>query len=262
MTAKVCLRCDWSGVTTDDACPRCGAGLFASAAHDPGGGRPPTGRPIDGAAHGAIVARHARGGARRPARDRRGGVRPAPHAPAPPWARHRPVARASCSRRPPRARALGCGSGTSATNTASQGPLLDVPGPTNSSTATKCTVVGWGSRPAARPGARLRPALPRSRRIGRCRSRRGMPSRGRRAPPPSASCGPGRRATARGSRSAPGSCRSADRWSASTVSAAGSRRPSPEIGIFPTSRSSATRCPPRCASAPATWSRSCPATDS
>ena len=41
MTAKVCLRCDWSGVTTDDSCPRCGAGLFASARTTPG----------DGAAH-------------------------------------------------------------------------------------------------------------------------------------------------------------------------------------------------------------------
>ncbi len=42
MTAKVCLRCDWSGVTTDDTCPRCGAGLFASARTTPGeGARPP-----------------------------------------------------------------------------------------------------------------------------------------------------------------------------------------------------------------------------
>ena len=27
MTTKVCLRCDWSGSTASDACPRCGAGL-------------------------------------------------------------------------------------------------------------------------------------------------------------------------------------------------------------------------------------------
>lgn len=30
MTAKLCLRCDWSGVTSDDVCPNCGAGLFTS----------------------------------------------------------------------------------------------------------------------------------------------------------------------------------------------------------------------------------------
>ena len=42
MTAKVCLRCDWSGVTTEDTCPRCGAGLFASGRTSPGeGARPP-----------------------------------------------------------------------------------------------------------------------------------------------------------------------------------------------------------------------------
>jgi len=30
VTAKLCLRCDWSGVTTGDVCPNCGAGLFTS----------------------------------------------------------------------------------------------------------------------------------------------------------------------------------------------------------------------------------------
>ena len=44
MTAKkVCLRCDWSGVTSEDACPRCGAGLFASARTTPDpAAHPPT----------------------------------------------------------------------------------------------------------------------------------------------------------------------------------------------------------------------------
>jgi hypothetical protein len=36
VTAKVCLRCDWSGTIRDDTCPRCGAGLF-SARSDKGG---------------------------------------------------------------------------------------------------------------------------------------------------------------------------------------------------------------------------------
>ncbi|MEP6758264.1 MAG: hypothetical protein ABJB55_03625 [Actinomycetota bacterium] len=31
MTAKLCLRCDWSGDGADATCPRCGAGLFARA---------------------------------------------------------------------------------------------------------------------------------------------------------------------------------------------------------------------------------------
>jgi hypothetical protein len=30
MSAKVCFRCDWSGATTEDACPRCGATLHAA----------------------------------------------------------------------------------------------------------------------------------------------------------------------------------------------------------------------------------------
>jgi hypothetical protein len=30
VTAKVCLRCDWSGTIGDDTCPRCGAGLFSA----------------------------------------------------------------------------------------------------------------------------------------------------------------------------------------------------------------------------------------
>ena len=35
MTARICLRCDWSGAVTDGTCPRCGAGLFSA-------GRPPS----------------------------------------------------------------------------------------------------------------------------------------------------------------------------------------------------------------------------
>ena len=36
MTAKLCLRCDWSGTTRDDTCPRCGAGLFSASADKTG----------------------------------------------------------------------------------------------------------------------------------------------------------------------------------------------------------------------------------
>ena len=36
MTAKICLRCDWSGATGDDTCPRCGAGLFSASADTAG----------------------------------------------------------------------------------------------------------------------------------------------------------------------------------------------------------------------------------
>jgi len=45
MTAKVCLRCDWSGSTASDTCPRCGASLHV-------GGRPRSGssEPEGGAA--------------------------------------------------------------------------------------------------------------------------------------------------------------------------------------------------------------------
>jgi hypothetical protein len=40
MTAKVCLRCDWSGATTSDACPRCGAPLHGGATSGGVGGAP------------------------------------------------------------------------------------------------------------------------------------------------------------------------------------------------------------------------------
>ena len=36
MTAKVCLRCDWSGSIGDDVCPRCGAGLFTAGSRTTG----------------------------------------------------------------------------------------------------------------------------------------------------------------------------------------------------------------------------------
>ena len=87
---------------------------------------------------------------------------------------------------------------------------------------------------------------------------RGTRSRGCPAPPPSASCDRARPGPVRGSPSVPGSYRSASRWSASTGSGAASPSPSRETGTCPTSRSSATGSPPRCASAPGTPSRSCP----
>jgi len=42
VTAKLCLRCDWSGDAVAEVCPRCGAGLFASgpAKSDPAAERP------------------------------------------------------------------------------------------------------------------------------------------------------------------------------------------------------------------------------
>lgn len=44
MTAKLCLRCDWSGTTGDDTCPRCGAALFSARPDktDADVDRPPT----------------------------------------------------------------------------------------------------------------------------------------------------------------------------------------------------------------------------
>lgn len=35
MIERLCLRCDWSGETDEDACPRCGAPLYLTARSDP-----------------------------------------------------------------------------------------------------------------------------------------------------------------------------------------------------------------------------------
>ena len=35
MAAKLCLRCDWTGRTRSDTCPRCGALLFDRAGGEP-----------------------------------------------------------------------------------------------------------------------------------------------------------------------------------------------------------------------------------
>lgn len=35
MTERLCLRCDWTGETDEDACPRCGAPLFLTARSEP-----------------------------------------------------------------------------------------------------------------------------------------------------------------------------------------------------------------------------------
>jgi hypothetical protein len=45
MTAKVCLRCDWQGETTESACPSCGVPLYLI-------GAPATEPPIEPKAHG------------------------------------------------------------------------------------------------------------------------------------------------------------------------------------------------------------------
>jgi hypothetical protein len=49
VSAKVCLRCEWSGETAEDACPRCAAALF-SAARRPAETADPSDRPAVAAA--------------------------------------------------------------------------------------------------------------------------------------------------------------------------------------------------------------------
>jgi hypothetical protein len=69
MTAKVCLRCDWSGATASDVCPRCGAALYGSgpsavppARGDHGGPRDATAeRPWRGIVAMALVVAFAAG---------------------------------------------------------------------------------------------------------------------------------------------------------------------------------------------------------
>jgi len=46
MTDRLCLRCDWSGETADQDCPRCGAGLFAPRRAEAGPDQPRVAAPV------------------------------------------------------------------------------------------------------------------------------------------------------------------------------------------------------------------------
>ena len=234
MTAKVCLRCDWSGAIGDDTCPRCGAGLFSARSDKAGADvdRPSTAlaeQHTERSWRTSVAAR-----AHRRVRCRRGGHRPTAHAVGGVQRGRRhgshgiPDHLRSGGRRGPHvdlgSRRRYRGAGATAATARQR----------NWSTATRCMPGGSASPRASAPASPRRSCGASAPTIDRCLWREETPSLGRRAAPPSAFSDRARPGPVRGSTSVPGWCRSVHRRSDSTGSGVASPWPSRVTGTCPT----------------------------